>query len=534
MVLKTDIDFLLFHLFIIFATKLTLITIQTYMPDTSQTPIEISTDFYYSKARDAWNEWKNLSIDATTLSELPTSIKDYKRFRDEESPKIAAIRDTLFRVVAYCDGKAKDKHKYNAYDDKRVLTSSGTRQNAWVVQLVGYKRGLSPSGAIANLTNYLESPADNFPIASEKHKRLIYEHYIGEPYDPNAFADKIKARFAAKVSCANAENVTAAITVRLYSMKKEWSSPEYKLKEERIMKTIGLYTQLLKKNKNLILQGAPGTGKTYTAAELAVACIDGMPEPDTEHKEIMERYAELKEDGRIAFTTFHQSMDYEDFVEGLRPEVKNGVVTYHVKSGIFKTICDEARKSPSESFVLIIDEINRGNVSKIFGELITLIEKDKRLGQENALTAQLTYSNVDFGVPDNLYILGTMNTTDRSTGTLDYALRRRFVFVTLKADKEVVKKQNSAIATKAATLFERVNKFIDERASGDIDFADLMVGHSYFIAKDEEELRDKVKYEIVPLIKEYIRDGILTQPKRSKDDDDIFAQWEKPVFGAEE
>ena len=292
--------------------------------------------------------------------------------------------------------------------------------------------------------------------------------------------------------------------------------------------------RLLLAEKNLILQGAPGTGKTYNSAVIAVALIDGslnsedidLPIDVSDHKQVMERYQELINVSQIAFSTFHQSMDYEDFIEGLRPKVENGQIIYDIKKGIFKKICEAAEKEPEKNFVLIIDEINRGNVSKIFGELISLIEKDKRKDKESihSLTATLTYSGEPFGVPANLYILGTMNTTDRSTGTLDYALRRRFVFKTMKADEQIVNAQEEEIAEIALPLFSQVKEFIKKYNSEDMDIEDLMIGHSYFLASNVEQLQNNIEYKIKPLIKEYINDGILRMPS-AKTLDDIFASW---------
>ncbi len=375
------------------------------------------------------------------------------------------------------------------------------------------------------------------------------------------------------------------------------------------------YVNLLKEKKNLILQGAPGTGKTYRTAEIAVRLLDGEGAVLADHKTVMRRYDELRKSGQIFFTTFHQSMDYEDFVEGMMPKLEGSEVTYGIEDGIFKRACKavhsniedciddyinkirgwenkqviptktggssiyvwlkgksaisvqsvnsmserddsiaslnikevKERALKGENFkcdhhsayidafvaavkqeygikeqekpvVLIIDEINRGNVSKIFGELITLIEVDKReWGEDESngkhpIEVMLPYSKESFSVPSNLYIIGTMNTTDRSTGTLDYALRRRFAFYTLKSDVNVVKghyPSNDKLGGKAVALFENIEKFIISKYCGDYDVDDLMVGHSYFMAKDENELRDKMKYEVIPLIKEYINDGIL-------------------------
>lgn len=182
--------------------------------------------------------------------------------------------------------------------------------------------------------------------------------------------------------------------------------------------------------------------------------------------------------------------------------------------------------SAQKPYVLIIDEINRGNVSKIFGELITLLEADKRLGEDHQIALQLPYSKDDkgFGVPKNLYIIGTMNTTDRSTGTIDYAIRRRFAFLTISADRQLVKWD------KAQALFDDVKQFITNYRYADIEVDDLMVGHSYFMLDADNDsddndvkMRMKMEFEIIPLIKEYIKDGILTI--RPDDARKYFDSW---------
>lgn len=272
--------------------------------------------------------------------------------------------------------------------------------------------------------------------------------------------------------------------------------------------------EILKTKKNVILQGAPGTGKTYSTAALALYVI-AEKEPEaiagldfTNHMAVMEQYKKYKTNHQIEFCTFHQSMDYEDFVEGLRPEIVEGgkAVIYRTKPGIFKTICNNADES-NKNYVLIIDEINRGYVSKIFGELITLLEIDKRKeeGKNHHIEVTLPYSNDPFSVPANLYIIGTMNTTDRTTGTLDYALRRRFAFITVEADRNVL----DPYIPEAKDLFDDVQKFIDKKKIEDIDISDLMVGHSYFMASNKHELKMSMCYGVIPLIKEYIKDGLL-------------------------
>ena len=158
----------------------------------------------------------------------------------------------------------------------------------------------------------------------------------------------------------------------------------------------------MKLKRNVILHGPPGVGKSFIAQELAYALIKAK---DTE---------------RVKFIQFHQSYSYEDFIEGFRPTPKG---TFELKHGLFRTFCEKARSDPQNQYVLVIDEINRGNLSKICGELLLLIESDKR-SQKFALN--LAYSNDSFYVPANLFLVGLMNTADRSLALVDYAIRRRF------------------------------------------------------------------------------------------------------------
>ena len=291
---------------------------------------------------------------------------------------------------------------------------------------------------------------------------------------------------------------------RFYDFVEEW-------KAAKGMELIEKSVKLLKEKRNIILQGAPGTGKTYTTASIIVE-MKREYMPDMSRQEIMEKYNNMVNNGFVEFTTFHQSLDYEDFVEGLKPIVKDGHVTYNVEPGIFRKICNKASNDSDNYYFLIIDEINRGNVSKIFGELITLLEPDKRKGSVNAISAILPYSKESFSIPDNLYIIGTMNTTDRSVGTIDYALRRRFAFLTVKANESIVSRQNGDVGKKAVDYFRKVYEHLKKYPSGDIDLDDLMIGHSYFIADSIPQLELKWKYEVIPLLDEYYKDGLISKP----------------------
>ena len=348
---------------------------------------------------------------------------------------------------------------------------------------------------------------------------------------------------------------------------------------------------------NQILFGAPGTGKTYHTKKMAVEIINGKKEKDRTREEINKEYEELIEAGQIVFTTFHQSLSYEDFIEGIKPETIDGNVTYEVKDGIFKSICKNAfsKEITSDNFevvyqklldeidnsvdnklvletlvhakeftiyknsknnirfhsntekayeavikkevlehylktgealdwapytksvanyiiekynyiqneaiepkkhVLIIDEINRGNVSAIFGELITLLEDDKRKGNPEHTEVKLPYSGKEFSVPNNVYIIGTMNTADRSVEALDTALRRRFSFVEMQPNPEILSEvENMDLSKLLETINQRIEVLIDK---------DHQIGHSYFIGiQDLEDLRRTFKDKIIPLLEEY-------------------------------
>lgn len=373
--------------------------------------------------------------------------------------------------------------------------------------------------------------------------------------------------------------------------------------------------QPIKHPLNQILFGCPGSGKTYSTKKLAVEIIEGKKLGDSkeERAEILDKYEDYYNSKQIRFTTFHQSLSYEDFIEGIKPQTVNKQIIYEVENGIFNNISQKAQDNwlnfqtvntdelpfeesfaklrdeweednnikfplktkdndftitgfneknlsfkkasggtshtlsfntlkelyygkrafaengvgiyyPSiikhlksfkgnsvnekklENFVLIIDEINRGNVSKIFGELITLIEDNKRLGEDEYIEITLPYSGDSFGVPPNLYIVGTMNTADRSVEALDTALRRRFSFTEMKSDPEVIRSANDNKGNIAENpdinLIDLLIK-INERIELLLD-KDHQIGHSYFIGINTlEELKMTFKNKVIPLLEEY-------------------------------
>jgi len=247
---------------------------------------------------------------------------------------------------------------------------------------------------------------------------------------------------------------------------------------------------LLKRKKNIILQGPPGVGKTFIARKLAY--------------EIMQ---EIK-DANIEMVQFHQSYSYEDFIQGLRPTQKGG---FDLRDGIFYSFCQRALAHPDRPFFFIIDEINRGNLSKIFGELMMLIEADKR---EEKFALKLTYAEDEedrFYVPSNLYIIGTMNTADRSLAIVDYALRRRFAFITLQPDYGnnfrsflASKGLSAGMVEHICSAVTKVNSKIKE----DINLGEgFQIGHSYFCTFTTNEDENKwwneiLSFELKPLLEE--------------------------------
>lgn len=279
----------------------------------------------------------------------------------------------------------------------------------------------------------------------------------------------------------------------------ETAFPEYtpeKFLEEVYMDgdSYDTLVELIRMKRNVILQGAPGVGKTFAAKRLAYSMMG------------------CKDQNRVMMVQFHQSYTYEDFIEGFRPSSTSN--NFEIKKGAFANFCQKAAEEPDNEYFFIIDEINRGNLSKIFGELFMLIENDKR---GNAL--QLLYSGDKFSVPPNLYIIGMMNTADRSLAMLDYALRRRFAFFEMKPgfESEGFRDYKMAFANpKFDSLIDCVEKLNTVIAADDSLGEDFCIGHSYFCnlsAITDKALSNIVEYEMVPLLKEYWYD----EPIKVKD-----------------
>ena len=256
---------------------------------------------------------------------------------------------------------------------------------------------------------------------------------------------------------------------------------------------------VLRNKKNIILQGAPGVGKTFAARRLAWSMMGE------------------KDDSRIEFVQFHQNYSYEDFMMGYKP-VEDG---FELKYGIFYRFCQKAANQPDKEFFFIIDEINRGNMSKIFGELLMLIEKDYR-----GTKMTLAYNGLPFSVPKNLYIIGMMNTADRSLAMIDYALRRRFSFFEIEPgfdSQGFIRYQNGLNSETLDELISKVKELNRKIAADKSLGRGFCIGHSYFCGRDvctDEWLHSVVDYDIMPMLSEYWFD-----------DENEFQRWKNILQG---
>ena len=268
----------------------------------------------------------------------------------------------------------------------------------------------------------------------------------------------------------------------------------------------GRIDEILNRKGQVILYGPPGTGKTYWA-EIAAREITARSWFKKAFDQLIESERELilgtdqQPYAAVRMCSFHSAYGYEDFIEGYRPLLDNGVMSFKLRDGIFKKLCSDAKEQPERDFILIIDEINRGDIPRIFGELLTIMEKNKR-----GASVLLPLTGMPFSVPSNVKIIGTMNTADRSIALLDAALRRRFGFLELMPDSQVLGKKNVG-SLPLSKWFEALNISIVSHIGN--DGRNLQIGHSYLLSdkgKPVSELEDFISIlaeDIIPLLQEY-------------------------------
>lgn len=649
-----------------------------------------SKDFWFQELTNLFEQYKSFDVIPfkdeiiKSLDKLMSREKfGFQGFIDEiKNPEYLKFILLIGKMIAICDQKGYNKVVWNPYEDKRHISLAQFTQKNWTIcfmlyKLNGYILEKIPKqtfGTFHNAINYLNDPASHFTITSANIKDLIFKYF-----DVTS-EEKLKQVLSQFVpNTKNPLNQTFLYSSLLFDseMQNFWKGEDVNINKNAIKENLHNIenTPMTSPNNtplNQILYGPPGTGKTFNTINKALEIL-GEKFEDKTRKRIKDRFDELVKDGQIMFTTFHQSMSYEDFIEGIKPiepkhegqhisykiidgifkrasamaayncyklfiksktltgnysfddlfeaftasiqeqidskdppvyktlrgrevEVKelnrNGSIIARAKNSVakssapltkenlqklydrFKTMeeivdltqvketvevtsritefyavfsglkefeqsfvpdeqlmietneievldSDEIQKKfnagvykdaikdfgkKADPVVIIIDEINRGNVSQIFGELITLIEEDKRRGRDEALEVILPYSKDKFSVPQNLYIIGTMNTADRSVEALDAALRRRFSFTEMPPVPELIATEGKLkdhggilgdinLPKLLTTINQRMEKLLDK---------DHTIGHSYFMKVGSlEDLKFSFQHEIIPLLQEY-------------------------------
>ena len=402
-------------------------------------------------------------------------------------------------------------------------TASGTRCNIAAYLMMGFNAEQHPpylKSSFSASYKYLKYPPSRAKDAGSE-----YAYALG-------FLDRLLEEFHSRGF--------EILQNRMEAQSVVWYLNEYYFKHKLSLPPLPMALH----NLNTILYGPPGTGKTWYTVTHAVAIVENREVEEIgmiSRGNIMEEYGKYRDTGQIEMITFHQNTTYEDFVEGIRPVLTthtdnltaaaNGTeVQYELSPGVLRRITERAEANPDSRFVLIIDEINRGNIARIFGELITLIEDSKRLGQADEARVTLPVSNTSFGLPKNLYFLGTMNTADRSIALLDSALRRRFVFHEMMPDASLLKSNTVQIEESDQIIdCEKILNAMNRRITALLD-REHQIGHTYFLKVDSlETLKKAFQNQVIPLLQEYFFDdwtkirailndnGFITESKPPKE-----------------
>lgn len=361
-----------------------------------------------------------------------------------------------------------------------------------------YIRAINYYNILRNTNEILEYDGSN--TANYNLIQLIENPINQVSYNNETFEKKILSRIAYSIANNLGENeMTAAQLISQNSLDNvpdiftEVDSNEIiNIKpEDNQMKEINEYVKLLETQKQIILQGPPGTGKTRLAKIIARNILKAEFEPEID---------DLKE--HVKLIQFHPSYSYEDFVRGITAKTTDQGIEYEVENKILAQMAKDALEDKENIYILIIDEINRANLSSVLGELIYALEyRDQAVESMYELKEENKKKSREITLPSNLYIIGTMNTADRSIGHIDYAIRRRFSFSDVLPDSSVVDVNSK---------FLEVEKIFEKYTSAEFEKNKVMLGHSYFIAdNNNDKLKSKLDYQVIPLLEEYISDGVL-------------------------